>query len=160
MSAKTPTLRGMSPAPHERDGEPAASHTREIAALRAAYAALNRGDVDGFVAGFDSGVVRIEEFGFPTAGAYTGLEAVREHVSRGRGTWAEGACEPERFVVAGERVVVVARVRVWLTHETAWREGRIADVFTFEGGKVAEYRTFGDVAEGLAWAGAGEAGAR
>ena len=70
-----------------------------------------------------------------------------------RGNWAKGACEPQRLIVAGERIVVLLHVRVRLAHETEWREGRIADVFTFRNGKAIQWRTFVDERQAHAWAG-------
>jgi hypothetical protein len=130
------------------------SSTAETEALRAAYAALNRNDIPGFVQLFDPQIERIEPAEFPQGGTYHGLAAVTAHVAKGRGTWAEGSCEPHRFIVAGDdRVIVVVDVRVRLKHETAWREGRIADVFTFRNGKAIEFRTFADERQALEWAG-------
>ncbi len=125
----------------------------ETSALREAYAALNRNDIPGFVKVLDPQVERIEPAGFPLAGTYHGLAAVTAHVSKGRGTWAEGSCEPERFIVAGDRIIVFISIRVRLKTETLWREGRIADVFTFRNGKAIQFRTFGDEREALEWAG-------
>jgi len=73
----------------------------------------------------------------------------------GRGTWAEGSCEPERFIVApdADRIIVLIHVRVRLKHETEWREGRIADVYTFRNGKAIHFRTFADEQQALEWAG-------
>ena len=126
----------------------------ETEAVREAYAALNRNDVAGFVSVFDPQVERIEPADFPGGGTYHGLAAVTAHVAKGRGTWAEGGCEPERFVVAGDRVIVSVHVRVRLKDETEWREGRITDVFTFRNGKAVQFRTFADEREALEWAGA------
>ena len=128
-------------------------------ALRAAYAALNRNDVPGFVAIFDPQIERVEPADFPQGGTYRGLAAVTAHVSKGRGTWAEGGCEPERFIVAGDRVVVFVRVRVRLKDDTDWREGRVADVFTFRNGKATQFRTFADERQALEWAGVEASGA-
>lgn len=126
----------------------------EVEAVREAYAALNRGDVAGFVAILDPLAERVEPPEFAGGGTHRGLAAVTEHVEKGRGTWAEGGCEPERFVVAGDRVIVSIHVRVRLKGEADWREGRIADVFTFRDGKAVEFRTFADEREALEWAGA------
>lgn len=138
----------------------AVSRAAEIEGLREAYAALNRNDVAGFVAMFDPEVERIEPADFPQSGTYRGLEAVKAHVVKGRGTWAEGGCEPERFVVAPsdgsegiERIIVVVHVRVRLKTETEWREGRTGDVFTFRKGKVIQFRTFFSEQQALEWAG-------
>jgi ketosteroid isomerase-like protein len=125
----------------------------EIEAIKSAYAALNRGDIDGFVKDFGPQIVRIEFEGSPTGGTYRGLAAVKAHVAQGRSTWAEGACEPERFIAAGDKVVVCCHVRVRLKDQTDWLEGRTADVFTFRNGKVIEFRTFADEHEALEWAG-------
>jgi ketosteroid isomerase-like protein len=130
--------------------EPTPTLTAEIDAVREAYAALNRGDVPGFVRMFDLGVERVELF---SGRSYRGLAAVTEHVAAGRATWAEGGCEPQRFLVAGDRVVVMVDVRVRLKDEAQWREGRVADVYTFRDGRVIEFRSFGDERQALEWAG-------
>ena len=130
----------------------------ETEAVRAAYAALNRGDVAGFVAGFDPAIERVEEF--PQGETCRGLAAVTAHVERGRGRWAEGACEPRRFAAArGDRVVAFVHVRVRLKDEVEWREGDLVDVFTFRDGRVVEFRSFADERRALEWAGAGATGA-
>lgn len=136
--------------------------TAEVEALRVAYAALNRNDVEGFIACFDEQIERIEWQGSPAEGVFKGLDAVRAHVVQGRGTWAEGGCEPERFIVArgctsplpaGDRVVVLVHVRVRVKHETEWREGWVADVYTFRNGKAIQFRSFADQREAFEWAG-------
>ncbi|HQY88308.1 MAG TPA: nuclear transport factor 2 family protein, partial [Tepidisphaeraceae bacterium] len=92
-------------------------------------------------------------------GTYHGLAAVTEHISRARDSWAEGGCEPQRFIVAGDRVIVFVHVRVRLKHESEWREGRTVDVFTFRNGKAIQFRTFADEQQALEWAGAKDSGA-
>lgn len=125
----------------------------EIEAVRQAYAALNRGDIDGFVKDFDPQIERIEFEGSPMEGKHYGIEAVREHVNAGRSTWAEGACEPERFITSGNKVVVTCHVRVRLKDQTGWLEGRTGDVFTFRNGKIIEFRTFAEEKDALEYAG-------
>jgi len=125
----------------------------ETEALREAYAALNRNDIDGFIRDFDPQIERIEFEGSPAAGTYRGLEAVREHVTNGRSTWAEGSCEPERFIVSRDKVVVFCHVRVRLKDQADWLEGRTADVFTFRSGKVIQFRTFAEAQDAIDWAG-------
>lgn len=129
--------------------------TAEMTALREAYAALNRGDTEGFIKDFDPQIVRVEFEGTPTGGTYRGIEAVKEHVAAGRSTWAEGACEPERFVTLGDKIVASCHVRVRLKDQTDWLEGRTGDVFTFRDGKVVEFRTFADEHEAFEFANAG-----
>ena len=130
-----------------------AKFSAETRVLREAYAALNRNDIPAFVRSFDPQIERIEFAGSPQGGAYHGLETVKAHVERGRGTWAEGDCEPERFVAAGDRIIVLVHVRVRLKHETEWREGHTAEVYTFRNGKVIEFRTFATECQAFEWAG-------
>ncbi len=120
--------------------------------LKEAYAALNCGDIDGFVKDFDPEIVRVEFEGSPTGGSYRGIDSVTTHVAQGRSTWAEGSCEPEQFVVAGDKVVVSCQIRVRLKDQTDWLEGRTTDVFTFRDGKVIEFRTFADERQALEFA--------
>ncbi len=126
----------------------------ETEALRNVYAALNRNDIPAMVTAFDPQIEWIEFVESPTGGTYRGLAAVKAHFSEARGSWAEGSCEPERFIVAGDKIVVFVYVRVRLKHETEWREGRIADVYTFQNGKVIQARLFLDRSQALKWAGA------
>jgi ketosteroid isomerase-like protein len=72
---------------------------------------------------------------------------------KGRATWAEGTCEPERFLVNGDRVVVYLHARVRLKNSTDWIGGRFADGFEFRDGKILQYLSFGQRAEALKWAG-------
>lgn len=125
----------------------------ETEALKEAYAALNRNDIAGFVKEFDTKIVRIEFAELPSGGTYHGLAAVKKHVSQGRSTWAEGGCEPERFIVAGDKIVVSVHVRVRLKEQTDWIDGRIADGFTFRNGKAIQFRSFADERLALEWAG-------
>jgi uncharacterized protein len=69
----------------------------EIEALEQFFAAINRNDMQGIIKDFDPQIVRIEPEGFPTAGTYRGIAEVQEHITKGRGTGAEGTCEPEEF---------------------------------------------------------------
>src|SRR5918996_4881980 len=101
--------------PRERNmSKPTPSLAAETEAIREAYAALNRNDIPGFVQVFDPQIERIEPADFPQGRTYHGLAAVTAHISKGRGTWAEGSCEPERFIVAGDRLIVFVHVRVRL----------------------------------------------
>jgi ketosteroid isomerase-like protein len=79
---------------------------------------------------------------------------VTGQISKGRGTWAEGTCEPESFVVAGDKIVALLHVRVRLKDHTDWIDGRFADVHTYRNGKAVQIRTFGKRKDALEWAGA------
>ena len=117
------------------------------------YAALNRNDLLAVTKDLDPEILRIEFDGLPMAGTYRGIAEVKEHIAKGRGTWAEGACEPEEFLDNGNRVVAYVHVRVRLKGSTDWVEGRIADGFEFCKGKIIQFRSFVERTEALKWAG-------
>ena len=134
--------------------EPAPRLAAETQALKETYAALNRNDIEAAVRPFDPEIVWIEPPGYSPEETYRGRAAVQAHLTQARGTWAEGSCEAERFVVAGDRIIVVISVRVRLKHESEWRVGRHAAVYTFRDGKAIEMRIFDDEREAFEWAGA------
>src|SRR6186713_738972 len=103
----------------------------ETEALKQFFAAINRNDMQATTKDFDPQIVRIEPEGHETAGTYRGIEEVQEHVKKGRGTWAEGTCQPEKFLANGDKVVVYLHARVRLKDATDWIDGRFADAFVF-----------------------------
>ena len=125
----------------------------EVDALKRFFAAVNRNDMQAITRDFDPQIVRVAPEGFPTAGTYRGIAEVQEHVSMGRGTWAEGSCEPEKFLINGEKVIVYLYAWVRLKDATHWTGGPFADGFVFRNGKITEYRTFGERVQALNWAG-------
>lgn len=123
-------------------------------ALRELYAALNRGDIDTVVKDFDPAIVWIEFPDAPGGGTYRGRDVVRAHFTQARSKWAEGSCEPERFVVAGDKIVAFLKIHVRLQGETEWRQGRHAAAYTFRNGKAVEMRIIEDEQEAMDWVGA------
>jgi ketosteroid isomerase-like protein len=127
--------------------------TAETEALEQFFAAINRNDMQAVTKDFDPEIVRIEPEGFPSAGTYRGIAEVREHVAKGRDTWAEGTCEPEEFRVNGDKVVVYLHAWVRLKGATEWVGGRFADGFVFRNGRIIQYLSFAERAKALEWAG-------
>ena len=125
----------------------------EVEVVKQFFAALNRNDMPGITKYFDPQIVRLEPAGFPTAGTYRGIAEVREHVAKGRGTWAAGTCEPEKFLTNGDKVVVYLHVWVRLKDSPDWVDGRFADGFVFRAGKITQYLTFEERRDALKWAG-------
>ena len=132
----------------------AAETEARINALRETYAAINRNDIPAALDVFDPQIEWIEPPDYPEGGTTHGLADVKALHVRARATWAEGGCEPERFIVAGDKIIVFVHVRVRLKHEMEWREGEIADVYTFRNGKAIQMRHFPDRLQALEWAGA------
>ena len=117
------------------------------------FDAINRNDMQTVTQDFDADILRIEPEGYPTAGTYRGIAEVQAHIMKGRGTWAEGTCKPEKFLMNGDKVVVYLHAWVRLKDATEWIGGRFADGFVFRDGKIVEYRTFWERAQALEWAG-------
>jgi ketosteroid isomerase-like protein len=125
-----------------------------IATLRAAYAAFNRGDIDAAVASFDPDIEWSEPQEFPGGGTYQGREGAKRYLAQSRAAWAEVNSEPERFVIAGNRIVVLVHARVRPKGGGEFQEVDLADVYTFRDGKAVQMRAFADRQQALGWAGA------
>lgn len=125
----------------------------QVAALKETYAALNRNDIEAAVHVFDAQIAWVEPSDWPGGGTIHGREAVKVHLSLARSTWAEGNCEPERYITVGDKIIVVISVRVRLKNETEWREGRHAAVYTFRNDRAIEMRIIDDTQQALEWAG-------
>jgi uncharacterized protein len=125
----------------------------ETEVLKQFFAAINRNDMQAVIENFDPEIVRIEPEGFPTAGTYRGITEVQAHVTKGRGTWAEGTCEPERFLENGDKVVVYLHAWVRPKDSAEWMGGRFADGFVFRNGKIIQYLSFAERTDAMQWAG-------
>jgi ketosteroid isomerase-like protein len=124
-----------------------------ITALRGAYSAFNRGDIDAALEPFDPQIEWTEPAEFPGGGTYHGREGVKRYLTQSRAAWAEGSSEPERFITAGNRIVVFVRARVRPKGSNEWREVSLADVYTIRSGKAIQMRAFADRQEALRWVG-------
>ncbi|HEV2182809.1 MAG TPA: nuclear transport factor 2 family protein [Candidatus Acidoferrales bacterium] len=126
----------------------------ETEALREAYAAFNRNDIPATVRALDPQIEWTEPAEFPGGGTYHGREGVKAYLSQSRAAWAEIDSEPERFIVAGDKIIVFVHVRARPKNGAEWHEARIADVYTFRDGKAIQMRAFADRRQALEWAGA------
>jgi hypothetical protein len=86
-------------------------------------------------------------------GTYHGIEGVKGYLTQSRASWAEGSSEPERFIPAGDRIVVFVHARIRPHDSDEWREVCLADVYTFRGGKAVRMQAFADREEALRSAG-------
>lgn len=125
-----------------------------IIALRGAYAAFNRGDIDAAVEPFDPQIEWSEPAEFSGHGPYHGRDEVKLYLTQSRAPWAEGSSEPEQFIPSGNRIVVFVHARFRLKGSNEWTDMRLADVYTIRDGKIIEMRAFADRREALRWAGA------
>jgi hypothetical protein len=123
-----------------------------IGLLRGAYAAFNRGDIDGAVAGLDPNIDWREPAEFPGGGAYRGRDAVAGYLTNSRANWAEGATEPRKFIVHGDQVVVFVHAHFRVKGATTWNDVHLADVYTFRDGVPVAMRAFADRDMAVRWA--------
>ncbi len=121
--------------------------------LRTFFDDINRNDIAAAARAFAPDIVRHEPEGFPTSGVHRGADDVKAHLAQGRGTWAEGSCDPEDYLLAGDKIVVLLHARVRMHDREDWIDGRFADGFILKGGKITEWRTFFERSEALAWSG-------
>jgi len=130
-----------------------AGMAQTITALRGAYAAFNRGDIDAAVEPLDPQIEWTEPAEFPGGGTYHGREGVKRYLTQSRAGLAEGTSEPEQFIVAGNRIVVFVYARILPKGAKDWQNIRLADVYTVRDGKIVEMRAFADREQALRWVG-------
>jgi ketosteroid isomerase-like protein len=106
--------------------------------------AINRGDVEGFLAGthadFEWKV--LEES--PLAGTYRGREAVRAYVEEWRNTFDDVRLHIEELMEVNDRVLVVVRGSGWGKASGVEVTNRFCQVWTVSGGvptRMCEYPT-------------------
>jgi ketosteroid isomerase-like protein len=124
-----------------------------VSALRGAYAAFNRGDIDAAVEPLDAHIEWSEPPEFPGGGTYHGHAEVKRYLTQSREAWAEARSEPEQFVLAGDRIVVLVHARVRAKGSSEWKDVQLADVYTIHNGKATQMRAFADRREALRWVG-------
>ena len=84
---------------------------------------------------------------------YHGRDEVAGYLANSRARFAEGASQPEEFIVHGDRVVVFVHARFRPNESKTWNEIRLADVYTFKKGTPVAMRAFADRDAALHWAG-------
>lgn len=129
------------------------SQTQFTKILNDFFTAINTNDISEALKFLDPQIERIEFEGRPLASKFRGYDEIKQHLSKARDTWAEGCCQPERFLVAGDKVIVFLHARVRLKDKTDWIDGRFADVFMFSNGKITNWRSFWERQEALDWVG-------
>jgi uncharacterized protein len=125
-----------------------------ITALRGAYAAFNRGDIDAAVVSLDEHIEWSEPTEFPGGGTYHGREGARRYLSQSRASLAEGTSEPVQFISAGNRIVVFVHAHVRPKGSRDWHDIDLADVYTMRDGRIVQMRAFANRQQALRWAGA------
>lgn len=122
-----------------------APRDREVEVVLAAYRAFAAGDLDAAVADLHAAVEWIEPDEFPNGGRHVGRAAVRAYLQQSRDSWTELHSTPSVRRV-GERIVAEHHVEGVLADGTR-QAMTVADVFTFDGGRVSHMRAYADPAD-------------
>lgn len=125
------------------------SEHQNLDVVRRMYAAFGRGDFEGILASLDPQVSwrTPGTQDMPTAGLRHGIPAVREFFELLLRTMDIADFQPQDFLAAGDKVVVLGTSR-----EGPKGSGRLVDfrwvhVFTFRNGKIATFEEPADVSE-------------
>ena len=83
-----------------------------VALVRKLFADFEAGDIAAVFSAFDENLEWVEPYGyFAGAGGVRGLFAVEQVLAAYPETWSEFALEPDRFIDAGDDVVVTGEQR-------------------------------------------------
>jgi uncharacterized protein len=122
-------------------------------ALRS-YENFNCGELDDAIEIFDPEIVwHTWIVPGPGGASYRGHEGVRELWSDARNVFGDFRNEPERIILAGDKVVAFVNVRGRGKESGVEVEGRIAHVHSFHGDKVVQVDSYEDRDEALRVAG-------
>jgi uncharacterized protein len=121
------------------------------------YAAFHARDEDAIYSLLDPEIVwDMTRAEFPDPEVYLGHDGVRAFWRRWLGTWEEYRTEPEHFVAAGDRVVVLHRLVMRSKGARVAIDSRVADVFTVRDGRVVRVDAYKDRDRALREAGVPE----
>src|SRR6266702_1645633 len=105
--------------------------------IRRMYRAWNGGDMDALARVFHAEVeVRPALSTFLASSVYRGHDGVAAWYAETYEPWAEMTAEPQRFVDAGERTVVVVGLHARVSGGAVDLEGEIAHVVTIRDGRI------------------------
>jgi hypothetical protein len=124
--------------------------------VRRGYEAFNRGDWD---AGFANAAADFEwetDPRLPNAGIYRGRAEIQRFFEDQAAPFESSVTEPVRFIVNGDRVVVLLKIRRRPRGSSAVVEADIAHLWTFRGDRAIRGQAFAKPEEALAAAGLSE----
>jgi uncharacterized protein len=110
--------------------------------VRSGYEAFSRGDIPAVVAIFDPSIEWYAPDELPSGGTYRGPDKVVEFFSSLPQLYEELRVEPDRFIDAGDDVIVEGHHR-GKVRGTAFEVG-FAHVWTLAGGRAVRFREYMD----------------
>jgi uncharacterized protein len=112
---------------------------KSVEVITRMYAAWNSGDMDALADVFDPEVeVRPALSTFLASSVYRGHDGIAAWYAETYEPWAEMTAEPQRFVDAGERTVVVVGLHARVPGGEVDLEGEIGHVVTIRDGKIVK----------------------
>ena len=125
---------------------------QNLEAVKRAYEAFGRGDIDGVLGTLHEDVewVTPGPDDLPTAGKRRGHQAVREFFTTMSATFEVQRFEPRTFVADGDTVVVLGGDTARMNATGALIEESWAHAFTFRDGKVVQFYEYLDTSEMVA----------
>ena len=120
-----------------------------IEGIRRAYDAFSRGDVQGAVdaVDLDPDILWREPEDFHAGGTYRGRQGVAEYLTLSREPFEKAQSLPEEILEVGDKIVVFVHFHAWPKEGGQPLEGRIADVYTIQDGKVVQMQAYSDPEE-------------
>jgi ketosteroid isomerase-like protein len=126
---------------------------RNVATAKRIYEARNRGDVDAVIAECDPEVEWRPHLANLSGQPLRGRDEVRSYLASLQEDWETFHHETERFMDAGEKVVVLTRAYARGRESGVEVDVPVAHVLSFEGGKCSAFVSYYDRAEALRSAG-------
>ena len=119
-----------------------------VEVAQALVAASQRGDWVAAIDNYDP-AVELDIARMPDGEIHSGRDAVWDFYRRWFGTWERLTITPERFIDAGDSVVVVVRIAGVGRRSGVETSMRAADVLTLRGGRVIRHVGYPDASEAL-----------
>jgi hypothetical protein len=121
----------------------------DVKTLRAAYEALNDGDIERALAVLDEDAEWCEHSDLPEAGMYRGRDSIRTFLAQFLESWQDFHQETEELITGEGRVLVMLRSRVRGRGSGVYVEGQYAHLWTMEDGRGVRVDAYFDRDEAL-----------
>jgi ketosteroid isomerase-like protein len=120
-----------------------------IEGIRRAYDSFSRGDIQGAVAAVDLApdILWSEPEEFYAGGTYRGPKGVAQYLTLSYESSEKVQSLPEEILEVGDKIVVLVHFLAWPKGGGQMREGRIADVYTVQDGKIVQMQAYSDPEE-------------
>jgi ketosteroid isomerase-like protein len=120
-----------------------------IEGIRRAYDAFSRGDIQSAVEAVDLApdILWSEPEEFYAGGTYRGPQGVAEYLTLSYASSEKVQSLPEEILEVGDKILVIVHFQATPKGGGQPREGRIADVYTVQDGKIVQMQAYSDPEE-------------